>query len=180
MCKNKLVNSAFVVLLALVVVPSFAQGAEVTVKVTRVALAKSDTLKYTNKVLLKFDLPSVLTESRIDYAELHFRSDFDSTLKYMGIIAHPVTADWTENDTLSDQEITYHSGKLSFMALKPGTAEDSLDITRLVKAWVSGALPNKGIILKPLDKPDKALNISPLGPDMKAEVQIFYTGPEKK
>lgn len=181
MYKKKLFASSLIAILGIVILlTGFAQADEVTIKVTKVALVKPDNLSFPNKVLLKFDLPSVLEGSRIDYAKLRFQSDFDSTLKYMGIMVHPVTSDWTANTILSDQDVTYDRAKLSFVAVKQEALEAELDITRMVKAWVKGSLLNKGIILRSMDKPDEAFNITPLNPNMKAEVQIFYTRPEVK
>jgi len=178
MSKNRLMTLALVTVLGLGISMTCAQAEEVTVQVTKVALAKPDTLAYPNKILLKFDLPSVLSKSRIDYAELHFKAEFDTTLKFMGIMVHPVTSDWVEDSILSDQDVTYDKAKLSFVAVRQETLDAKLDITKMIKAWVKGSLPNKGIILRSMDKPNEALSITPISPEMKAEVQIFYTGPE--
>lgn len=180
MFNKKLVAATLFAVLGIVIFTGFVQADEVIIKVTKAAVVKPDSLSFPNKVLLKFDLPSVLEGSRIDYAKLRFKSDFDSTLKYMGIMVHPVTSDWTANSVLTDQDVTYNRAKLSFIAVKQEALEAELDITRMVKAWVKGSLPNKGIILRSIDKPNEAFNITPLDPDMKAEVQIFYTGPEVK
>ncbi|MGB2697432.1 MAG: DNRLRE domain-containing protein [Candidatus Zixiibacteriota bacterium] len=180
MHRKKLFISTLIAILWIVILTGLVRADEVTIKITKAAVVKPDTLSFPNKILLKFDLPSVLEGSRIDYAKLRFKSDFDSTLKYMGIMVHPVTSDWIANSVLSDQDVTYNRAKLSFMSVKQETLEADLDITRMVKAWVKGSLPNKGIILRSMDKPDEAFNITPLDPDMKAEVQIFYTRPEVK
>jgi len=178
--KNRPITLGVALLLWAGISMTFAQAEEVTVPVTKVALAKPDTLAHPNKVLLKFDLPSVLTKSRIDYAQLNFKAQFDSSLKFRGIMVHPVTSEWVEDSLLSDRQVSYDTTKLSFVAVKSETFEGKLDITKMVKAWIKGSLPNKGIILRSMDKPNEALSITPISPEMKAEVQIFYTGPEVK
>ena len=107
MTNIKLLTSALIILLGFGTLVPLVQAEEVTVKVTKVALVKPDTLAYPNKVLLKFDLPAVLSKSRIDYAQLNFKAQFDSTLEFMGIMVHPVTSDWVEDAILPDQQVTY-------------------------------------------------------------------------
>jgi hypothetical protein len=97
--------------------------------------------------LLRFDLSSVPSTARVTSAFLRLHDQSGSTPA--GLVAHRVTAPWTEDDA------TWLTCGGAFEqaaeAVHEGDVEGavSFEVTDLVQMWIDGAVPNDGMLIAP-------------------------------
>ncbi len=116
--------------------------------------------------LLKFDLSSIPADATFESATLSmYYLGYDSGHHDLTVQVHALKRDWQENaatwlfatgtdmwgapgagDTASDVEAT----PVASVVVKPATTTTKVqfDVTSLVQRWVSGSLPNYGMLLK--------------------------------
>ncbi|OGC74464.1 MAG: hypothetical protein A2145_05940 [candidate division Zixibacteria bacterium RBG_16_40_9] len=149
-----------------------------------VSVVSSDTSKG-NRHLIKFDLSSIPAGSTIDIAEVNLKVEVDTGKRYIDLAIFPVTSDWSEDAVLlTEGRVSYTDTILATETIDVTTGKImDLNITRIVREWVKGTLPNKGLMVAPLENDFKIKSLSPVSnilPGVKAEIKIFYTGPEVK
>lgn len=162
---------------------------ELTIKVTKKATIDSTNSSDYGRLLFKFDLPSQLKKSFIDYAEIVLKTEPDiSNARLVALFAYPLTKNWEENNVSWNSPWTSEGGDyidslgFSGLLLKSKDYRIALDITEIVRLWVNKSLSNYGLILFPLE-PEyslKLLHHPDLSENVDAEVRIFYTGKDKK
>lgn len=163
---------------------SFLNGAELNIEVTKTATIDSTNSSAYGRLLFKFELPSHLEKSSIDYAELIFKAEPNiSNTRLVVLSAYPLTRDWEENNVSWNSPWTDEGGDyidtlgLSGLLLKSKDYKIALDITEILRLWVDNSLSNYGLILIPLE-PEyslKLLHHPDLSDDVDAKVRIFYT-----
>jgi hypothetical protein len=137
------------------------------------------------RLLFRFDLPAQLNDCTIDYAELVFAATADTgsgRICLMG--AFPVTKSWDSanlswSDGWTNSGGDYADSRYSTALIRSSTNRlTRMDITDIVQMWVDSTLVNHGLILMPLEDPDRFLKLhttTDLGPGVKAKVRLFYT-----
>ena len=160
------------------------RGANLEVEVTDMAtISAGDTTRF----LLRFDLPSELEGSTIDYAELRFRAQPDSgSEEPLDIAGYRLTTQWDMGSVNWDYPWANPGGDYSDSTLTVSTISGeenqrvSLDLTGMLSAWAKGR-PNYGLILKSLIEKGRNLTVvqdPEFPPGVKAEVKVYYTAQE--
>ncbi len=93
----------------------------------------------------------------------------------------PITSDWTAGSVANGQVLEL-DGESPAYAVANAKLEDKieLDITHLVSAWLKGEKTNRGFVLE-TEFPEEQTKFSARSnAGAKAELAIYYTGPEKK
>jgi hypothetical protein len=142
-----------------------------------------------SRVLLKFDLPSKLSDKRIDYAEIVFEANIDTLSRYSVMFAgYPVTSDWNKasaswsvawtNDGGDYNDSLYEIGLMK----AGGDGQVRFDVTRLVTSWQQGRISNYGLIIIPLEEDRKITELVhpsgyPQGVYAKVRIYFSYTHP---
>ncbi len=173
-------------LICLVVAVAFVlqvRGANLEVEVTDMAtISSGDTTRF----LLRFDLPSQLVGSTIDYAELRFRAQPDSGSGPLDLAGYRLTTGWDMGTVSWSHPWANPGGDYSDSTLTVSTISGeesqrvSLDLTGILSAWARGR-PNYGLIIKPLIEKGRDLTVvqdPEFPPGVKAEVEVYYTAQE--
>lgn len=132
-------------------------------------------------LLFKFDLPAVLQNARIDVAYLRFQVQTDTSREPLGLLVRPMLAPWTSGVRLAAMSESAASpfhvnfGRVGFNS---GTAE--VRVTHIFRAWQQGELSNFGILVYPAKTFAPAFQLRNLPDGSLAELEVHYTGPEKK
>ncbi len=135
---------------------------------------------------LKFILPEIPQGSRIDFAGLVMyvqREAIDSkdttASPYLSLSLVPITSDWTAGSVKNGQVLSVDSEWASYAVADMNMGDKvELDITELVRDWLNGKKANKGFMLVPEFADEKAEFAVKSNVGVKAEVVIYYTGPE--
>ncbi len=142
-----------------------------------------------SRLLFKFDLPSKLNDKRIDYAEIVFYPKTDTTSRHSIMFAgYPVTTDWNKataswSGPWTNQGGDYTDSLYEIGLIKArGDGKVRFDITRLVKEWQQGSIPNYGLIIIPLEEERKITGLVhpsgfPQGVFAKVIIYFSYTHP---
>ena len=142
-----------------------------------------------SRVLLKFDLPSKLSDKRIDYAEVVFKAKIDTLSRFSVMFAgYPVTTDWNKataswSGTWSNAGGDYNDSLYEIGLIKArGDGQVRFDITRLVTSWQQVAISNYGLIIIPLEEDRKITELIhpsgfPQGVYAKVRIYFSYTHP---
>lgn len=158
------------------------KGADIEVGVTDMAtIFSGDTIRF----LLRFDLPSRLEGSTIDYAQLLFIAQADSgSEEPLDIAGFRVITGWDLGSVIwtypwSNPGGDYNDSSLTVSTISGQKSENvSLDITGILSAWVKGN-PNYGLILKSLVEKGRNFTLiqdPEFPPGVKAKV--YYTAKE--
>jgi len=130
------------------------------------------------KYLIKFDVSSIPEDATVDMALVHATIDLDTTVSTpLNVVAYPVTETWVSSETPSiGVPVSYVDSMIypAFFSDKTGQELEIL-LTELVQAWVSGELPNHGIIVMGLEHPESAINIYTGKLGVTAELFVSYT-----
>ncbi|MCI0596914.1 MAG: hypothetical protein L0Z48_10305 [candidate division Zixibacteria bacterium] len=154
-----------------------------SLKITTTTSATADKVGDVNRpgLLFKFDLPAELEKARIDLAYLRFKVEADTSQQAIGLLVRPMLAPWVSGlnyplffDSLASP---FHAnfGRLN---VKDGTGK--IEITQAVKAWQTGELANLGLLVYPDEEEQGSLQVKNWPSGGVAELEIFYTAPEKK
>ena len=157
--------------------------------ITQVGIISPDPALDAGRILVKFDLPEQLTGALIDYAELMFTATPDTGLGYICILgAFPVTKSWQSGVVSwsggwdnAGGDYTDSSYACSLIRTSPDQIT-RIDISEIVQSWVDGDLPNFGLIIMPLENPNRFLKLHStqgFAPNVKAKVRIFYTAEDQ-
>lgn len=132
-------------------------------------------------LLFKFDLPATLQNARIDVAHLRFQVQTDTAQEPLGILVRPMLAPWVSGVRLAAMSESATSPfHINFGRVGFSSGIGSVRITQMVRAWQEGELPNFGILVYPAKTSTPAFQLCPLSDGGMAELEIHYTGPEKK
>ncbi len=132
-------------------------------------------------LLMKFDFPEELQKARIDLAYLRFKVEADSTQQAIGLLVRPMLAPWVSGlkyPLFSDSLASPFHVNFGRLSLKNGSGR--VEITQAVKAWQTGELTNLGLLVYPDEEKEGSFQLKNLPQGGVAELEIFYTGPEKK
>lgn len=154
---------------------------EVTITTTTSALVDKVGDVERPGLLLKFDLPEELQKSRIDLAYLRFKVETDTTQEAVGLLVRPMVQSWNSGSklsSLSDSTASPYHVNFGRLNLKGGVGK--IEITQAVKAWQTGELQNLGVLVYPDEAKEGSFQLKNLPGGGVAELEIFYTGPEKK
>ncbi len=157
----------------------------VSIPITKaVPVASVDSTKV-EKYLVKFDLSSIPQGSTIDLVEMNLKVEVDTGKKYVDLAIFPVTGDWSEDAILlTENQVSYTDTILTTETIDATTGKIvDLNITRIVTEWFKGTLPNKGLMIAPLEDDFDIKNLSAFSgvlQNVVAEAKIFYTAPEVK
>jgi hypothetical protein len=153
--------------------------------ITQVGIISPGPTSDAGRILVKFELPEQLNGALIDYAELMFTATPDTGSGYICILgAFPVTKNW-ESGVVSwsggwdnaGGDYTDSMYACSLIRTSPDLIT-RIDISGIVQSWVDGDLPNYGLIIMPLENPNRFLKLHStpgFAPNIKAKVRIFYT-----
>ena len=142
-----------------------------------------------SRVLLKFDLPSKLSDKRIDYAEVVFRAKIDTLSRFSVMFAgYPVSSDWNKasvswSGTWTNDGGDYNDSLYEIGLMKARSdGQVRFDITRLVTSWQQETISNYGLIIIPLEEDRKITELVhpsdfPQGVYAKVRVYFSYTHP---
>jgi hypothetical protein len=114
----------------------------------RVNFGKQPVLRVSAKdeALLSFDLSSIPPGAAVSTAtlELYVNGDYgDGTIR-----VHPALAPWVESSvTFASFAQQFSSDVAAAVQVESRNALKNIDLTRLVRAWASGAAPNYGVVL---------------------------------
>lgn len=182
----------FLLISVVLVIISFtldAQAAEVTVSVTQAATIDSQCLD-AGRLLFKFDLPKELNGAFIDYAEVIFKAEPIPVSSRRAVIGgFPLSNDWNESSVSWNYPWSSDGGDYVDTIMASCLVSDSeqrltsLDVTEILRLWVEKKISNFGLILMDLDRADGKLKLQEttmLPQGAKAQVRVFYTGPEVK
>jgi hypothetical protein len=165
-------------------------AADLVIPVTEVTVISSSGVNSESKILIKFDLTSIPQRSFIDFAGLNFKLETDTSMgDIFEFVAYPLVIDWdvrTAKWALLQNVAgdVYIDTLVSSGLLNRHEREDVyLDITSLVRGWVSGKIDNRGVILQGSTKnlrDPKLTSDSNFVNNAIAQVKIFYTSPDVK
>ncbi|MCI0405788.1 MAG: hypothetical protein L0209_06915, partial [candidate division Zixibacteria bacterium] len=80
--------------------------------------------------------------------------------------------------SLSDSTASPYHVNFGRLNLKNGAGK--IEITQAVKAWQSGELANLGLLVYPDEEKEGSFQLKNLPQGGVAELEIFYTAPEKE
>lgn len=154
-----------------------------SIKVITTTTASADKVGNVNRpgLLFKFELPAVLQKARVDLAYLRFKVEADTAQQAIGLLVRPMLESWTSGaklPSLSDSTVSRHHVNYGRLNLKDGSGR--VEITQAVKAWQTGELQNFGFLVYPDEEKQGSFQLKNLTDGGVAELEIFYTGPEKK
>ena len=132
-------------------------------------------------LLFKFELPKELEKARIDLAYLRFKVGADSTQQAISLLVRPMVESWTSGSKLSsvsDSTASPYHVNFGRLHLKSGTGK--IEITQAVKAWQTGELQNVGLLVYPDEEKEGSFQLKNLPEGGVAELEIYYTAPEKE
>ncbi|WP_437636472.1 DNRLRE domain-containing protein [Sorangium sp. So ce854] len=110
--------------------------------------------------LIAFDLSGIPADATVEGATFSVRALYASTAATLDV--HAITAPWTEASvTYSTLNNAFDPAvEASFAVPANLTTTVSCDVTALVQDWVSGALPNHGVLLRELGAGKRTLRSS--------------------
>ena len=112
-------------------------------------------------ILYKFDLPDTLAVTRVDRALLRLPLTADTVVQEFALLAMPAADNWTGGGAtllLPGLAIIDFTSGACTSQLSPGETVE-VDITDLVKAWASGQIANKGLVIQTLTDDPEPLEI---------------------
>ncbi|MCI0405704.1 MAG: hypothetical protein L0Z48_02220 [candidate division Zixibacteria bacterium] len=169
---------------------STAFGASLKLTTNSSALVEKVGSKDRPGLLLKFELPSELLKipsaaegqnARIDLALLRFEVNPDTSKEGLGLLVRPMLAPWVSGlnlTALPDSAASPFHANTGKVGFKTGTAK--AEVTLAVKTWQKGELPNLGFLIYSADESTASLQPKSLSSGGVAELEIFYTAPEKE
>ncbi|MCI0405856.1 MAG: hypothetical protein L0Z48_03730 [candidate division Zixibacteria bacterium] len=154
-----------------------------SIKITTTTSATADKVGEVDRpgLLFKFELPEELEGARIDLAYLRFKVEADSAQEAIGLLVRPMVESWSSGSklaSLSGSTASPHHANFGRLSFNSGSGK--IEITQAVKAWQSGELPNRGLLVYPDEEKESAFQLKNLPNGGVAELEIFYTGAEKK
>jgi hypothetical protein len=161
----------------------------VDINVSKACVINPRTDSLSSRILFKFDLPSMLSDKRIDYAEVVFQAKIDTLSRYSVMFAgFPVTTDWNNataswSNPWTKEGGDYNDSLYEIGLIKArGDGEVRFDITRLVRGWQQGSISNYGLMIKPLEEERKIKELVhptslPQGVFAKVRIYFSYTHP---
>ncbi len=132
--------------------------------------------------IFQFDLPEMPQGSRIDFAGLVLYLQRDTVKDdYLFLKLLPITSDWTAASVQNGQVLELDAESPSY-AVANANLEDKieLDITHLVSAWLKGEKTNRGFVLETEFPEEETKFSAKSNAGAKAELVVYYIGPEKK
>jgi len=161
----------------------------VDIDVSDVCIISPGNDSLSSRVLLKFDLPSKLSDKRIDYAEVVFEAKIDTLSRFSVMFAgYPVTFDWNKaavswSGSWTNEGGDYNDSLYEIGLIKAGgNGVVRFDITRLVTSWQQEAISNYGLIIIPLEEDRRITELLhpsgyPQGVYAKVRIYFSYTHP---
>ncbi|HXF49296.1 MAG TPA: DNRLRE domain-containing protein [Verrucomicrobiae bacterium] len=136
----------------------------------------------TQQEIFKFDLPEIPEGSRIDFAGLILHVQRDSTRgDYLSFKLSPITSDWTASSIQGGQVLSVDETTPAYAVADVNRSDKiELDITQLAASWFKGEKTNRGFILATEFPEEQTKFAAKSNVGAKAELVIYYTGPEKK
>lgn len=170
-------------ILAIAIVLTFSAVWAESIKVTTTTTASADKVGDVNRpgLLFKFELPTELQKARVDLAYLRFKVETDSAQQALGLLVRPMLESWASGarlSTLSDSTASHYHVNFGRLNLKDGAGK--IEITQAVKAWQTGELANFGFLVYPDEEKEGSFQLKNLPGGGVAELEVFYTGAEKK
>jgi hypothetical protein len=164
--------------------PGFSDN-RVDIEVTDAGFITPGNDSLSSRLLFKFNLPSKLSDKRIDYAEVVFKAKIDTLSRYSVMFAgFPVTTDWDKATVSWSGSWTNEGGDYNDSLYEIGLIKARsdgvvrFDITRLVTAWQQELIPNYGLIIIPVEEERKITDLEhPIGfpLDVFAKVTIYFS-----
>lgn len=167
--------------LATVLMFSFTWAENLTISTTTSATADKVGDVARPGLLFKFELPAELQKARIDLAYLRFKVEMDSAQEIIGLLVRPMLAPWASGlkyPLLTDSLASPFHVNFGRLSLKNGTGK--IEMTQTVKAWQMGELANLGLLVYPDEGKEGSFQLKNLPNGGVAELEIFYTAPEKE
>ncbi|MGB2804431.1 MAG: DNRLRE domain-containing protein, partial [Candidatus Zixiibacteriota bacterium] len=142
-----------------------------------------------SRVLFKFDLPSKLSDKRIDYAEVVFKASIDTLSRHSVMFAgYPVTTEWSGataswSGIWTNEGGDYNDSLYEIGLIKSGSdGVVRFDITRLVRSWQQNSMSNYGLIIIPVEEERRITKLVhpfgfPQGVFAKVIIYFSYTHP---
>jgi len=141
--------------LAVVVCPRHADAAVLRIPVTERAVITNPSVLGERRILMKFELPRLLSDAEVEIAMLEFRTPVDAAGCSGGVAVDcfAVTAPWSEetaswNDGWSSAGGDFDGARHAAWAAAP---EDSsliqFDVTSTAADWASGTAGNNGVVI---------------------------------
>ena len=131
--------------------------------------------------VFKFELPKIPDGSRIDFAGLVLHIQRYSVRDdYLSLKLIPITSDWTPTSVKNGQVLSVDEEAPAYAVADVNRDDKAeLDITQLVAAWLKGEKTNRGFLLQTeLSEEETRFSVQS-NAGIKAELVIYYTGPEK-
>jgi hypothetical protein len=108
-------------------------------------------------ILYKFDLPDTLAIARVDRALLRLPLIADTVVQEFALLALPAADNWAGGGatlSLPGLGVVDSVSGVYTSQLSPGETVE-VDVTDLVKAWASGQIANKGLVIRSMtDEPE--------------------------
>ena len=158
---------------------------KIEIIISDASLIVPDNDSLSSRLLFKFDLPSSLSDKRIDFAEVVFYTKTDSSSTHSVMLAaYPVTTDWNKSSASWSNPWTNSGGDYNDSLCEIGLVKSSseerirLDITHFVERWQKQSMPNYGLIVFPVETDRRIIGlVHPPGFAMNvyAKVIIYYS-----
>ena len=120
--------------------------AKVWGKLPRLSISMNDT----NRILLQFNISNVINSNSIKKAEVVFEMKQSKIpiVESFDLAVHLVADKWSEQSTCWDNQPAFRVKPAFILRVGPKAGTIRLNVTEIVKKWLSGAVPNNGILLK--------------------------------
>jgi hypothetical protein len=158
---------------------------KVEISISDASLIAPDSDSLSSRLLFKFDLPSSLSDKRIDFAEVDFYTKVDSSSTHSVMLAaYPLTMDWNKSNASWSNPWANRGGDYNDSLCEIGMVKSSseervrLDITRLVERWQKQSMNNYGLIVFPLETDRKIVSLvnhPSFGTNVYAKVIIYFS-----
>jgi len=172
-------------------IASAAIAAKIEITTPEITLVKSDQFSMPSKILIKFSLPDILNNARIDLAKVILDLPIDTLLdQSFSVAIFPYHEQWNSSLIPIILDNLNYSDSIAYVShIKPCCGDDEFesgiqfDITSMIQDWKNGLYANNGLIIMPAfntDTPLPILGIASGNVYPRARVIIYYTGPEKE
>jgi len=112
----------------------------------RLSLSMNDT----NRILLQFNISNSISSNSIKKAEvvLDMKQSNIPVVESFDLAVHVVADEWSERSTCWNKQPAFGVKPAFSLRVEPKAGTVRLDVTDIVKKWLSGAVANNGILLK--------------------------------
>lgn len=175
--------SLFIFVLLMSALPvELVQAASFDIPAAEVAVITNPENTAEVRSLLRFELPEDLIGAEIELAIVQFRASVAAAdgADVLGLNAFPVSTNWSEDSAEWDGEWTTPGGDYDeslhavWMVDTGPNAVVRFDVTRMVRAWVTGGCADNGLIVRTACDEDGGVHPANAGVDTEPPSMTVY------